>query len=373
MFAKARYSRCALGRTSSATGTIAEKFATGGGMKLAIGTGTGGNRQPDVAFIQRAEALGYDSVWSGETWGTDAFSPLAYLAAVTDKIKLGTSIAHVDARTPAATAMTAQTIDALAGGGRVLLGIGTSGPQVVEGWHGRPWGRPNYRLRDNVAIMRKVWSGEHVEHHGKEIQLPYQGADKIGLGKPLRNAMKEVPPIPILIGAETDLNIKMTGEIADGLITLHSVPRQLEQIRALLAEGAARRSDGVTVDDLAIVGGVGVTVTDDVQGAIDAAKRGIALYAGGFGAASMNFHKDAFAKRGYQAEADRIQELFLAGRRDEAAAAVPDEYVDEELLIGPLERIRERFATWRDSAFTTVRINTNREDVLAMLAEQVAA
>ncbi len=338
-------------------------------MKLAVGTGVGGNRQPDIDFIRRAEALGFDSVWSGETWGTDGFSPLAFIAALTSKIRLGTSIVHVDGRTPVTTAMTAQTIDALAGGGRFLLGLGTSGPQVVEGWHGRPWGRPNYRLRDNVAIMRKVWSGEYVQHEGREIQLPYRGPDAIGLGKPLRNAMKGVEPIPIYIGAETDLNIRMTGEIAEGLLTLHTVPRQVNAVRSLLAQGVARRTDGRKVEDLEIVSGVSVTVTDDVPGAIAAAKRGIALYAGGFGARDINFHKDAFAKRGYQAEADRIQELFLAGRRDEAAAAVPDEYVDEEMLIGPLARIRERFLTWRDSGFTTLRINTNREDVLALIAQ----
>jgi len=342
-------------------------------MKLAIGTGIGGNRQPDIAFIQRAEQLGYDSVWAGETWGTDALSPLAFIAALTRRIKLGTSIVHVDGRTPAMTAMTAQTIDAMAGGGRVLLGIGTSGPQVVEGWHGRPWGKPNYRLRDNVAIMRKVWRGEYVEHQGHEIQLPYRGPGAIGLGKPLRNAVKNVADIPILIGAETDLNIRMTGEIADGLLTLHTVPKQVGEVRALLAEGLARRADGRSLADFEVVSGVSVIVTDDVQSAIDAAKKGIALYAGGFGARDINFHKDAFAKRGYQAEADRIQELFLAGRRDEAAQAVPDEYVDEEMLIGPPQRIRERFAAWRDSGFTTLRITSNRDDVLKLIADANAA
>lgn len=269
--------------------------------------------------------------------------------------------------------MTAQTIDAMAGGNRLMLGIGTSGPQVVEGWHGRPWGKPNYRLRDTVAILREVWSGRHVEHHGKEIQLPYHGPGAIGLGKPLRNAMKPAGDIPILIGAETPLNVRMSGEVADGLITLHSVPRQIEKIRELLADGLARRSDGRTLKDYEIVGSVPVALTDDVAGTIQKAKRGIALYAGGFGARDINFHKDAFAKRGYQAEADRIQELFLAGRRDEAAEAVPDEYVDEEMLIGPPQRIRERFAAWRDSGFTILRIQTPREDVLEMIAETNAA
>ncbi len=339
-------------------------------MKLAIGAGVyTGRPQPDIPFIKRAEELGFDSVWCAETWGADALSPLAFIAAHTSRIKLGTSIAHIDGRSAAMMAMTAQTIDAMAGGGRLQLGIGTSGPQVVEGWHGRPWGRPNYRLRDTVSVLRKVWSGERVEHDGREIQLPYNGPGAIGQGKPLRNALKPLAGIPILIGAETPLNVRMTGEVADGLITLHSVPRQIDEVRALLGEGSARRSDGKTVDDLQILGSVAVAVTDDVAGTIEKAKRGIALYAGGFGSKDVNFHKDAFAKRGYQAEADRIQELFLAGRRDEAAAAVPDEYVDEEMLIGPPARIRERFATWRDSGFTTLRIQTAREDVLELIAE----
>jgi F420-dependent oxidoreductase-like protein len=343
-------------------------------MKLAIGAGLDPKtRQIDIGRIVQAEALGYDSVWTGETWGFDALSQLAFIAGQTRKIRLGTSIVHVDGRSPAMTAMTAQTIDAMAGGGRLLLGIGTSGPQVVEGWHGRPWGKPNFRLRDNVAIMRKVWGGEPVVHDGKEIQLPYRGPEASGLGKALKNQVTPVAPIPILIGAETALNIRMTGQVADGLITLHSVPRQLPEIKALLQEGAATRTDGKRIEDLEIVGGVTVSVTDDVRRTIEKAKRGIALYAGGFGARDMNFHKDAFAKRGYGAEADRIQELFLAGRREEAAAAVPDDYVDEEMLIGPPERIRERFGAWRDSGFTILRISTRHAETLELVAGLNAA
>jgi F420-dependent oxidoreductase-like protein len=337
--------------------------------KLAIGVSMGQDGRPNIPFIQEAEALGYQSIWTGETWGMDALSPLAYIAGHTTKMKLGTSIAHIDGRTPAMMAMIAQTIDRMAGGGRVLLGIGTSGPQVVEGWHGRPWGRPNYRLRDTVAIMRKIWSGERVTHQGKEIQLPYEGPDASGLGKPLRNGLRNVQQIPILIGAETPLNLRMTGEVADGLVTLHSVPRQMPEILALVEEGMAHRKDGRTLQDFEVMGGVQVVITDDVKATIDKAKRGIALYAGGYGAKEVNFHKDAFAKRGYQKEADRIQELFLADRRDEAAEAVPDEYVDEEFLIGPVERVKARFKTWRDSAFTTVRIETRRVDVLETIAK----
>jgi F420-dependent oxidoreductase-like protein len=342
-------------------------------MKLAIQAPFTPDGRPDIALIREAERLGYHSVWIGETWGRDALSPLAYIAGLTDRIKLATGIAHVDGRSPAMMAMIAQTIDQMAGGGRLLLGIGTSGPQVVEGWHGRPWGKPNYRLRDTVAILHKVWSGERVSLQGKEIHLPYDGPDATGLGKPLRNALRDVAPIPILIGAETPLNVRMTGEIAEGLVTLHSVPRQLQDIAALLDEGLARRSDGRRLEDLEIAGQVRVVETDDVAGAIQAAKRSIALYTGGFGARDVNFHKDAFAKRGYQKEADRIQELFLAGRRDEAADAVPDEYVEEEMLIGPPARIRERWKAWRDSRFTILSVGTSRPDLLKLIAETTDA
>jgi F420-dependent oxidoreductase-like protein len=338
-------------------------------MELAISIGIG-NQRPvlNLALIQRAEALGYGSVWTAETWGADALSPLAYLAGQTTRMKLGSGIAQIDARSAAMMAQTAQTIDALAGGGRMVLGIGTSGPQVVEGWHGRPWGKPNFRLRDTVAIIRKVWSGDYVSHDGKELQLPYVGPGSVGLGKPLKNAFKPEAPIPILIGAETPLNVRMTGEIADGLVAMHTVPKQVKDLQALLSEGLAKRADGKTLAEFQIVSGVRVALTDDVRGAIEKAKKGIALYTGGFGARDLNFHKNGMIKRGYAEAADRIQELFLAGHREEAAKAVPDEYVEEEVLIGPEARIRERFAAWRDSGFTTLHIHTERPEVLELIA-----
>jgi len=236
------------------------------------------------------------------------------------------------------------------------LGIGMSGPQVAEGWHGRAWGRPNYRLRDTVAILRKVWSGERVAHDGKEIQLPYQGPGSSGLGKPIRNAFSPVAPIPILIGAETPLNVRMTGEIADGLITFEGEPKQVAGWRPLLEEGFARR--GSRPEAFELYSSVRVLETDDVKGAIEAEKKGVAMYIGGFGASSINFHRDAMAAKGYPEAARRVQELFLAGRRDEAAEAVPDDYIDERMLIGAPARIRERFGPWRDSGFTTLAIRT---------------
>ena len=332
-------------------------------MKLGIGANldpvTG---QPDIPFIQRAEALGYDSIWTAETWGLDGLTPLAFIAAHTRRIRLGTGIAHVDGRSAAGLAMAAQTIDALAGGGRMMLGIGMSGPQVAEGWHGRPWGKPNYRLRDTVAIIRKVWSGERVAHEGRELQLPYRGPGALGLGKPIRNAFRPVAPIP--------LNVRMTGEVADGLITFEGEPKQVAGLRTLLAEGFARRADLSGVRDFELYSSVRVLETDNVQGAIAAEKPGISLMIGGFGAQSVNFHRDAMAAKGFAEAAERIQELFLAGRRDEAAAAVPDDYIDERMLIGPPDRIRQRFGAWRDSGFTTLSIRTSNPDTLELIARE---
>ena len=338
-------------------------------MKLAISAGITRGGIPDIPFIQQAEALGYHSVWTAETWGFDALSPLAYIAGQTKTIKLGTGIAHVDGRTPAMMAMTAQTIDRMAGGNRLLLGIGTSGPQVVEGWHGRPWGKPNYRLRDTVAIMRKIWSGDRVVHEGKEIQLPYNGPGSVGLGKPLKNIMHPLAEIPIYIGADTPLNVRMTGEVADGILAMHVTPRTVKDTIALLREGFAKRTDGKKFEDFAIKGALGVRLTDNVKAAIDAEKKHIALYAGGMGARSMNFHKEAMVKRGYGEAAERVQELFMAGHRQEAEAAVPDEYVEEEYLIGPAARITERYKAWRDCGLTHIGLRVGPIEVIELMAK----
>ncbi|MBV9996616.1 MAG: LLM class F420-dependent oxidoreductase [Caulobacteraceae bacterium] len=338
-------------------------------MKLSLSLGPRGRDvTPPMELILLAERLGYDAVWTAETYGADAMTPLAYIAALTKKIKLGTSIAQIDARTPANLAMCAQTIDALAGGGRMRVGIGTSGPQIVEGWLGRPWGRTNYRLRDTVAILRKIWRREYVEHHGKEIELPYRGPGSIGLGKPLKNIMHP-GPIPIYIGADTPLNVRMTGEVADGLMAMHLTPSTMKQTMATLQEGIAKRTDGMTLEKFYIRGGVGVRITDDVKAALAAEKAHIALYAGGMGARSINFHKEAMVKRGFGEAADRIQELFLAGRKEEAAAAVPDEYVDEEYLVGPQARIAERYKAWRDSGLSELAIRMAPPEVIELMAK----
>jgi F420-dependent oxidoreductase-like protein len=341
-------------------------------MKLSISLGPWDGARPlPIELIKRAEELNFHSVWTAEIYGADCMTPLAFIAAHTKKIKLGTSIAQLDARTPANLAMCAQTIDALAGGGRMILGLGVSGPQIVEGWYGRPWGKPNRRYRDTVAIVRKILRREYVSHDGVEIKLPYTGEGSIGLGKPLKNIMHPDPNMPIWLGTDTPLNVRMTGEIADGWQGFHLTPQVAPEYLALLAEGMAKRTDGMTMDKFEIKATVGVRVTEDVKAALQLPKPHIALYAGGMGAKDMNFHKDAMVKRGYGEAAERIQELFLAGRREEAALAVPDEYVDEEWLVGSPERIKERFKPWRDSGITLLNMRIANPDVMAMMARMV--
>lgn len=339
-------------------------------MKLGLELGYSGARMAlPMEMILKAEEAGFDSVWTAEAYGSDAFSPLAFIAARTSRLRLGTGIAQLSARTPANCAMTAQTIDAMAGEGRMIVGLGVSGPQIVEGWYGQPWGRPATRIRDYVAIMRKIWRREApVTHDGKEISLPYTGPGATGLGKPLKSILHGNPAIPVMLGTSTPLSIRMTGEIADGWLSMHVIPNGLSPKLKLLEEGLARRTDGKTLRDLELVANVQLMVTDNVQAALDAVKPHIALYVGGMGAQEKNFHKDAMVERGFADAANRIQELFLAGRKDEAAAAVPDEYLDEAALIGPQARIAERFTRWRDSAFTLLRLTCRDSEAVETIA-----
>ena len=323
-----------------------------------------------VARVQLAERLGYDSVWSAEAYGQDAFTPLAFLAAHTRRIRLGTGVAQVAARAPAATAMAAQTLDGLAGRGRVVLGLGLSGPQIVEGWYGQPWGRPARRLRDTVAILRKVFAREApVRHDGAEISLPYTGPGALGLGKPLRSILHTNPQLPIWLGTGSQKMVTLTAEIADGWLPFGFAPGMLPVYRPWLEEGFRRAGGGKSLEGFEIQAGCHVTVTDDVKAGLARQKPMTALYVGGMGHKDVNFHKDMMARRGYPEAAARIQELFLAGRRDEAVAAVPDEYLDEGGLVGPLPRIRERFRRWLDSGATGLTIHSAHDEVLELMAD----
>lgn len=332
-------------------------------MKLALGLDLyrGATLEVPVELVRRAEDLGYHSVWTAEAYGSDALSPLAYLAAVTTRIKLGTAVVQLAARTAAATAMHALTIDALAGGGRMILGLGVSGPQIVEGWYGQPWGSPNARLRDYVAIIRKVVAREPLVHDGKEISLPYSGPGALGQGKPLRSILHPAAPLPIWIAAGGPANSALCAEVADGFLPMGWGPNGPEAYGPSLEKGFAAR--GGRPDGFEIFGGVSVQITDDVAGAIAAMKPLTAMYVGGMGSATHNYHREAMARRGFPEAAARIHELWLAGRKEEAVAAVPDEYHDDGSLLGSPARIRERWTSWEQRGLTGLIVRGDQEGV----------
>ncbi|MEO3862480.1 LLM class F420-dependent oxidoreductase [Acrocarpospora sp. B8E8] len=298
-------------------------------------------------LVQTAERLGYDSVWTAEAYGSDAFTPLAWYGARTSRIKLGTSVVQLSARTPAATAMTAMTLDHLTGG-RLLLGIGASGPQVVEGWYGQPFPQPLARTREYVEIMRKIWRrAEPVTSDGPHYPLPYPGG--ANLGKPLKLITHPLrPDIPIYLGAEGPKNVALSAEIAQGWLPLFVFPEKIESMYGDALEHAAPGFD--------IAAMVLVIVTDDLRAALDGVKMMLTLYIGGMGSKSRNFHADIIGRMGYAEAAEHIQALYLAGRRDEAFHAIPDELADGISLLGPLPRIRERLDLWRKSPVTNLLI-----------------
>jgi F420-dependent oxidoreductase-like protein len=340
-------------------------------MKLGLSLGySKAHLDLPVALVQRAEALGYDSVWSAEAYGSDAVTPLAYLAALTRRIRLGTGIMQLAARTPANAAMCAGTIDALAGGGRFIAGLGVSGPQIVEGWYGQPWGRPYYRLRDYVMIMRKIFAREApVTHDGREISLPYQGEGAMGVGKPLKSILHMNPHIPIYLATGNESTVKLTAEIADGWVPMGFFPGSMDVYRPWLEEGFRRAGNGKTLKDLEIQASVHVEVNDDVRAALAKLKPEVALYVGGMGHRDKNFHKDIMVRYGFGDAANRIQELYLAHRKEEATAAVPDEWVDLKSLVGPPARIKERFRAWEDSGATGVTVRSRQPEAIEVMAE----
>ena len=344
-------------------------------MKLGLMLGySGAEMNIPVELVQRAEALGFDSVWTAEAYGSDATSPLAYLAAVTKRIRLGTAIMQLAGRTPAMAAMQAATIDALAGGDRFIAGLGVSGPQIVEGWYGQPWGKPYYRIRDYVQIMKKIFARqEGLTHDGKEMSLPYQGEGAMGIGKPLKSILHMNPNIPIWLGTGTESNVKLTAELADGWFPLAFVPGMMDFYRPWLEAGFKKAGGGKTLANLEIQPGVSVVVTDassgEIQNALNRMKPGIALYAGGMGHRDKNFHNDMMVRRGFPEAAAKIQELYLAGRKREAIEAVPDEFCDAQALIGPAERIRERYKPWENSGATGLTLSCRRIEGLELMAE----
>jgi F420-dependent oxidoreductase-like protein len=342
-------------------------------MKLGLSIGySGAEMRLPVERIIKAERLGYDAVWTAESYGSDAVSPLAYLAAVTKRIRLGTGVMQLAARSPANAAMCAATVDALAGGGRFIAGVGVSGPQIVEGWYGQPWGRPYYRLRDYIMIMRKIFRREGpVSHQGKEISLPYSGPGSSGLGKPLRSILHMNPKIPIMLGADNESIVKLCAELCDGFLPLGLAPGGFAHYRPWLEEGFRRAGGGKSLEGFEVCPMVTVVVDRDVKTALDRMKPDIALYVGGMGARSKNFHNDLMVRQGFPEAAARIQELYLAGRKQEATEAVPDELCDLRALVGPPERIRERYRAWENCGATSLIVRTAQEQAVELMAEVV--
>ena len=322
-----------------------------------------------VAAVQLAERLGYHSVWTAEAYGADALSPLAFLAAHTSRIKLATGVVQIDARTPAATAMHAMTIDALAGGGRTIIGLGVSGPQVVEGWHGAAWGSPVAKLRDYVAIMRKVLArSSPVTHDGLAFRLPYDGPGALGQGKPLKSILHPAPGIEIWIAAGGPSNVALAAEVADGWLPMGYGSQGTATFAEPLARGRVRRAADLPAS-LDVFGSLSVQITDDVRAAVEARKPLVAMYVGGMGSDTHNFHAEAMARRGWPEASARIVELWRSGRRDEAVAAVPDDYIDSQSLLGSPGRIRARWSEAVPAGLTGVIVRGDRDEELELAAE----
>ncbi|MET0420548.1 MAG: LLM class F420-dependent oxidoreductase [Acidimicrobiia bacterium] len=342
-------------------------------MKLATGFGYWAGLPPEhaVEHLQEAERLGYDIAFTAETWGSDAFTPLAWWGAHTERIRLGTSIVQMAARTPAACAMSALTLDHLCDG-RFSLGLGLSGPQVVEGWYGQPFARPLERTREYVGIIRDILArDEPVTNDGPHFPLPYDGPGALGLGKPLKSMVHPLRhDLPILLGSEGPKNVALTAEIADGWLPLYMGAHTAHVWRRWLEEGWARPGARRGPDDFEIIGG-SIVVTDDRRAAMDAMKPNIAFYIGGMGAKDVNFHKDAFSRLGWESEAEEIQTLFLDGRRADATALVTDEMVLDQGIIGNAAEIRAELPRWAEAGFTTMRVRGGGIDDLRIAAEVV--
>ncbi len=327
-------------------------------MKLALGLGYWGSGPPAGALEQllAAEEFGFDSVWTAEAYGSDALTPLAWWGARTERIGLGTSICQMSARTPTAMAMAAMSLDHLSGG-RFRLGLGASGPQVVEGWYGQPYPRPLERTREYVDIVRKVLAREEpVAYEGRHYELPHPGG--AGLGKPLKSTIHPYrTDIPIYLGAEGPKNVALTAEIADGWLPLFFSPKDNDFYADALAEGFARPGAQRTADDFDVVAVVSIVINDDVEAAADAIRPMLALYAGGMGAREANFHLNVFDRMGFGDACARIQELYLTGDKVAAIKAVPTEMVEAVALVGPPDKIREDLTQWEDSVVDTLMVS----------------
>ncbi len=320
-------------------------------LKLGLQLGYWGASCPPnhVELAREAERLGYDSVWTAESWGNDVFTPLAWIGAQTSKIRLGTSVAQLSARTPAACAMAALSLDHLSGG-RMILGLGVSGPQVVEGWYGQPYTKPLTRTREYVSIIRKILAREEkLTSDGEFYRLPYDGPGSWGQGKALKSITHPLrADLPIFLGAEGPKNVAQTARIADGWLPLYYSPYREE----VYADQLVEAKPGFEISAMALV-----NFNDNLEQALYPVKAMLGFYIGGMGSKSRNFHKELMARMGFSDEAEEVQDLFMAGKRDQAIAAVPDQFADEISLSGPKDRVREKIKDWQGSSVTSLLVN----------------
>ncbi|MBI2170037.1 MAG: LLM class F420-dependent oxidoreductase [Actinobacteria bacterium] len=352
-------------------------------MRLALNLGYWGSGPADfIPIVQEAENLGYESVWTAEAYGSDAVVPLAWVAASTSRINVGSAILQMPARTPANTAMTAATLDMLSGG-RFKLGLGLSGPQVVEGWHGVPYGRPLAKTREYISIVREILKREKpLEHHGEHYDIPYSGPGATGLGKALKLITHPLrADIPIYLAAIGPKNVGLAAEIADGWLPIFFSPyRFTEVFGPVLDEGFARATQSAedgsggaakSLDTFDVAATVPVILGDDVQACMGFVKPMLALYIGGMGARGKNFYFDLACRYGFEGAAHEIQDLYLDGKKPEATAAVPDDLVDEIALVGPAERITERVQPWLECGIGTMILGAGQPEALRLMAELV--
>lgn len=345
-------------------------------MKLGIMLGYSGKRiRIPLDLIRTVESMGYDSVWTAEAYGNDAVTAATWVLAHTEKIRVGTSIMQMPARTPAMCAMTAMSLDQLSGG-RFIVGLGASGPQVVEGWHGVPYGKPVTRTREYIKIMRMIMAREEpVEFQGEIYQLPNTGEGTTGLGKPLKSILEGNPDIPIYTASITPAGLRCAGEVADGIFPVWMDPNKFNVVGDPVQAGMDKAGNGKSLKDFDIAPFVYVSVMDDLDMAYAMAKPQLALYIGGMGARDKNFYKDYTTRLGYGDAAQEIQDLYLAGKKAEAEAAVPNELVDEISLVGPKERIVERLGPWKEAGkrgeVGTMLLGVHDPKILELLAKEL--
>jgi F420-dependent oxidoreductase-like protein len=336
---------------------------------------SGARASLNMDLIRRAEALGFDSVWTAEAYGSDAVTPAAWVLAQTQKIHVGTAIMQMPARSPACAAMTAMTLDHLSGG-RFRLGLGPSGPQVVEGWHGASYAKPLTRLREYVTIVRTILAREApLEFDGYHYQIPYRGKDATGLGKPLKSIIHGNPRLPIYTAAIRKKGLETAAEIADGCFPLWMNPEKPDMVIDPLRAGFTKAGGGKGFDRFDVAPGCTVIVGDDMNACRAPVKAGMALYIGGMGARNMNFYNEYARRLGYEEAAGKIQDLYLSGQKKEAVAAVPDGLVDDVALVGPAGRIRERLGAWKAAAkrgyVGTLLVGAGQPEALELLAREL--